>query len=303
MITGKGIFFFIFSFIIFVFSSCSQNVHLSSLEEIEREYLEVFFRHLFQTTSAGYVLYGEKPLFLCTFHPIENTIPGTQEHKNAVILTQGINAWEKLNIVGKNYVLLFRPDKEMTSESSREIVILNKTAFKNVIKKNLTLFQFKLGPGVDENVVLDTFLSSSFIDLFKGNEALQGIVLGYGTENSLTYERGNSLRKEVLNDAKITPPFFIHEEPETMEEIAQQIEKYASIHGGTWKNILDELADFSFYTENEEEVTPKIPFSFHTESEESRQLIKEYIEAEKKVISLLHDEKFLDKVIERFQND
>ncbi len=220
-----------------------------------------------------------------------------------MILTQGLRAWKKLGISGKNYILISRPQNDVISESKLEFVIINKKAFKNVVKKNLSLFQFKLGSQLDENFVFETFLSSRFIDLFKGNEALQGIVLGYGTENSLTYEKGNSLRKEVSYDAKIIPPFQNLEEPETMEELAQQIEKYVSIHGGTWKNILDELADFSFYTENEEEITPKIPFSFHSESEESKQLIKEYIEAEKKIIALLHDEKFLDKVIERFQND
>lgn len=294
----KLVFIFFYSCL---FTSCSQNPHPNELKKIETQYLEKFFRHLFETTSAGYVLYGEKPLFLCTFNSIETTIPGTTEHRNAVILTQGLNAWRKQKIEGKNYLLFSSPGREVGSAC--EIILINTKAFNQVVRENLSLFRFKLGPQLNEKNLLENILSpSGFSTLLKGHEALQGILFGYGTENALTYERGNSLRKAALSISKLNPPFQFNQEPTTAEELKQHIVNYVNKHGGSGQPILDELANFSFYTpENDDEVIPKIPFSFHANSDESKKLLNDYKEAEKRVVSLQAEKKFLDKVLDRFR--
>ena len=87
-------------------AGCGQHSHEKKLTDLENQYLETFFRHLFETTTGGYVLYGDKPLLLCPFRSIEKTIPGTLEHKDAVIFTQGLKALKKLNIQSKNYLLV-----------------------------------------------------------------------------------------------------------------------------------------------------------------------------------------------------
>lgn len=290
---------FLFLFLSLI-TSCNQASHSKKLTQIENQYLEHFFKYLFDTTTAGYVLYGEKPLFLCAFKSVKNTVPGSAEHRDSVILTQGLKAWEKLNIKSKNYLLVFL---ETESEPLQEILLINKQAFLEIIRKNLSLFQFKLGSQINEHILLEKILSPhGFSTLLKGHEALQGILFGYGVENSLTYERGNALRKKTLGSSKLNPPFQFNQEPTTPEELEQQVIDYVNDQKGTGQNILDELSDFSFYTpESTDEIIPKIPFSFHTKSDESKKLLQDYKKAEQVILSLQSEDKFLDNVLERLK--
>lgn len=246
------------------------------------------------------MLYGEKPLLLCTFKSIENTIPGTAEHRDAVLFTQGLNAWKQLNIQSKNYLLIFFTSNK--TKPFQELILINKKAFEDTVRKNLSLFQCKLGPQVNEQNLLNSILSTGFSSLLKSHEALQGILFGYGAENSLTYERGNALRKKALDYSKIHPPFQSTNEPVTPDELKERIMNYVASQGGTGQNLLDELSDFSFYIpENEDEIIPKIPFSFHSKSEETKKLLAAYKESEKTVIHLQAQKNFVEKVLERLK--
>jgi hypothetical protein len=278
---------------------CTQHPRVNELTDLEQLYLESFFKHLFETTTAGYVLYGEKPLLLCSFKPIENTIPGTVEHKDAVIYTQGLKAWKKLNIQSKNYILISLPPNEV--ELFEVIFLINKKAFNKAVKNNISLFQLKLGPDVNDEGLLNSLLApNGFSNLLKGHEALQGILFGYGLENSLTYERGNALRKMTINSSKVNPPFQYNSEPTTPEELMKQVISYVNSQEGHGQNLLNELADFSFYTpEINDEIIPKIPFSYHTKSEASKKLLDAYKESEKTVIKLQAQNNFLEKVLGR----
>ena len=280
---------------------CTQDTYKRKLTDLENQYLEGFFRHLFETTTAGYVLYGEKPLLLCSFKPIEKTIPGSIEHKDAVIFTQGLKAWKKLNIQSKNYLLVLLTSNEI--ERSEMFFLINKKAFEDTVKKNLPLFQLKLGPQINEQSLLNNLLSpNGFSTLLKGHEALQGILFGYGLENSMTYERGNALRKMVRSTSKVNPPFRDNQDPTTPDELKEQVMTYVDSQEGYGQSILDELADFSFYIpEDGDKVIPKIPFSYHTKSEESKKLLEAYKETEKTVIKLQAQSDFLVKILERLK--
>jgi hypothetical protein len=282
-------------------TGCGQHPPATKLTDLDNQYLETFFRHLFETTTGGYVLYGDKPLLWCPFKPIEKTIPGTAEHKDAVIFTQGLKAWKKLNIQSKNYLLISVTSTE--TQPFEMIFLINKKAFNNVVRNNLSLFRFKLGPQINEQNLLDNLLSpNGFSTVLKGHEALQGILFGYGVQNSLTFERGSALRKITFKASKVIPPFQYHLEPTTPEELKEQIYNYVDSQEGLGQNILDELADFSFYMpENENEITPKIPFSYHTESEESKKLLEAYKESEKTLINLQAQKNFLDQILTRLK--
>lgn len=280
---------------------CAQHPRVNELTELENQYLECFFRYLFETTTAGYVLYGEKPFLLCSFMAIEKTIPGSIEHKDALIFTQGLQAWKKLNIQSNNYLLVSFSNNE--SVFSNVIIFVNKKAFKDVVKKNLPLFQFKLGPEVNEQNLLSNLLSpDGFTTMLKGHEALQGILFGYGVGNSLTYERGNALRKKALNARTVNPPFQHIHESTTPDQLKQEIVSYVDSGESYGQNVLNELADFSFYISDEkEEIIPKIPFSYHTKSEESKKLLDAYAESEKTVLYLRAQNNFLEKTLERLR--
>lgn len=288
-------------FFFFIFLGCTERPSTNRLSNLENKYLEVFFRHLFETTTAGYVLYGEKPLFQCSFKAIENTIPGTVEHKNAIIFTQGLNAWKKLNIQSKNFLLISIINNK--DEHSQSFFIINKKALKKVIQKNLSLFQLKLGHQINEDRLLNGLLfPNGFSTILKGQEALQGILFGYGTENALTYERGNTLRKKIFSTPHVNPPFQYNLEPSTPDELKDKMTLYVNNQESNEQGILDELVDFSFYTpEIKDNVIPKIPFNYHTKSEESKKLLEIYKETEKTMITLQTHPDFLNKVIKRLQ--
>ncbi|MEK7340475.1 MAG: hypothetical protein AABZ92_07190 [Verrucomicrobiota bacterium] len=279
---------------------CAWYPKAKELTELENQYLESFFKYLFENTTAGYVLYGERPIFYCAFKSVENTIPGTAEHRDAVLFTQGLNTWKQLNIQVKNYLLVFFTSNE--AKSFQEFILINKKAFEDIVRKNLSLFQCKLGSQVNEQNLLDSILSTGFSSLFKCHEALQGILFGYGVENSLTYERGNALRKKALGSSKINPPFQSANEPITPDELKERIIHYVASQGNTEQNLLEELSDFSFYTpESEDEITPKIPFSFHLKSEESKNLLAAYKESERTVINLQSQKNFVEKILKRLK--
>lgn len=281
--------------------SCTRNSSLHELKEIEINYLEVFFQYLFETTNVGYVLYGEKPISFCQIKSIEDTIPGTMEHKDSVILTQGLNAWKKLGITGKNYLFFSQASNE--DPVFQEIVFVNKKAFQKAVRENLSLFRLKLGPQMNEQNLLENILTfNGFFHWLKGHESLQGILLGYGVENSLTYERGEALYKAVFKASGPNPPFQIIHEPETVGEVKQKMIDYAKTYRNNGESLVEELADFSFYTPEEgEKVIPKIGFTLHTESKESKNLIEEYKEVEKKVAAIQKEKKILEKVLKKFR--
>lgn len=280
---------FIFLFLSLVMG-CIQHPPVKELTELENQYLESFFKHLLETTPAGYVLYGEKPLASCHFKSVENTIPGTEEHRNAVLFSQGIHVLKKLNIQSKNYPFVFFINEP---DSFQELILINKKAFKEIIRNNLSLFQYKLGPQVNEQNILDSVLSKG---LFRGHQALLGILFGFGIENSLTYERLNVLCNKALESSKINPPFQYTNEPKTIEEREKLFISYVNSQGDLGQNLLDEQADFTCG-----EITPKICFAFHTNSEESKKLLAAYKELEHKMVHLQTQKNFVDQILERLK--
>lgn len=279
---------------------CIQHPPVKELTKLENQYLESFFKHLLETTPAGYALYGEKPLVSCPFKSVENTIPGTEEHRNAVLFSQGIHVLKKLNIQSKNYPFVFFTNNE--PDSFQELILINKKAFEEIIRNNLSLFQYKLGPQVNEQNILDSVLSNGLLALFRGHQALLGILFGYGIENSLTYERLNVLCNKALESSKINPPFQYTTEPTTIEEREKLFISYVNSQGGIGQNLLDEEADFTCsIPDSKEEITPKISFAFHANSEESKKLFAAYKELEHKMVHLQTQKNFVDQILERLK--
>lgn len=274
---------------------CIQKSHPLALNEEEKHNLETFFHYLFENTTAGYVLYGEKPLTLCHYPSLENSSIDTPEYQEALMLEKGIETWNKLPGKSNKYLIAVIRTDPQTPYSS--FLVINKTAFSKAVKENLSLFQFKLGTQCNEETLLNRLLAPcGFSQLLKGHESLQGILFGYGVQNSLTYERGNALRKKA-EDFHLAQGGL---EATTPEELREQILNYIQAHNGDGQEILDELTDFSFFSPSPENaIAPKIPFSFHTSSEESATLINQYTLAEKELATLQSQNDFLDHVLKK----
>jgi hypothetical protein len=258
----------------------------SALAFSKEKVLESFFRELFENTTAGYTLYGEKPVDLECIPDRERTIPGTRERRNSVIGGLALKYWENTNPVktGK-YNLIATP-----YEGGHEILLINRKAFLGAVKQSEPLFEYKMGSSFTPQGLLDMLVSEGFSSLFQENIALQGIVLGYGAENAISYECGSGIKKQL--EPKITPPFRLSDGSKTPEEIVQRLK----IEKNWAKN---EARDLSFYKASEKNDRLKIPFSFLKNSKKSKDLINSYRKYQNSVEAVLKKQSFLAEVLER----
>lgn len=249
--------------------------------------LETFFKDLFEKTTAGYVLYGEKPVDLETFPERERTIPGTVERRNAVIGGLGLRCWNRISPPpnGK-YLLLSSHDND-----GWEVLLINRPAFIDAVRKNMLLFEYKMGIGSTPEGVLDNLISEGFEAVFKENIALQGIVLGYGAENAICYESGISFKKRL--EPKVTPPFQIPTGPKNPEDMVEKLRAEKN-----WAK--SEVQNLTFYKPSEKNDRLKIPFSFLKNSKKSKELINSYKKYQNALDLVLSKTTFLREVLNRF---
>lgn len=170
------------------------SLQISSLRTQEySSQLTDLFKCLFIDSESGYVFFGSKPIcyFGCSNSPHEDLI-GTSNHELGAKLRLGIQWWKlaQPSYSNDNFVLKIRQHNDLY-----EILSLNKKEILQTVQDNLTLFRYILGPKVTpEN--LFTALSTSnepFYKILNHNNTLVGILLGFGTENSLLGARAEAL--------------------------------------------------------------------------------------------------------------
>jgi FKBP-type peptidyl-prolyl cis-trans isomerase len=252
------------------------------------EFFDVFFRELFESTTAGYVLYGTKPLSLETYLNPAQEIPGTKEH----YLSIKMQLAEKIlpEIVAKK-----TPNEYIFRFLNNEFLIVNRDRFIKSVQENLLLFQYKFGIGITPEKMLEKLLSeeNDFQSLFQESIALQGILLGYGTQNAITYEKGVHLRKTLLSHANCLLPYTLPTYPTSTQELLDKMSQNA-----TWKQIKNEIQDLS-HKQNSPDNHLKIPFSFHKNSDETRRLFDEYTKSQKIIERILKSKNFSKQIIEK----
>jgi FKBP-type peptidyl-prolyl cis-trans isomerases 1 len=247
--------------------------------------LESFYRDLFENTTAGYVIFGDKPISIEGFSLPEKEIPGTVEHRFSVVSLLALKHWENC-IRNKQREIFFISN---CNEESRycELLFINRSQFLRVVKETLLLFQYKFGPKITPEGLLEN-LKNGFSSVFKEHIALQGVVLGYGVENAISYENVSLVKKHITVHSPVPPyqlPIYSKTEEGTISKIKQSKKD--------WENIKNDISDFSFYKPTNENDHVKIPFTYHKNSSESNSLINNYRKYQKKIDSLLKNKDFL----------
>ncbi len=246
----------------------------------DEEVLHSFFQDLLETTPAGYTLYGTKPLCLDGFVPLENTIVGNRDHQHTISTLLAIDVIEQLTQKDKN-----PPYRFLAYPENGQIAILNQEALNQAIEKNIILFKHKFGVDFTTGKYLE---NPYFFDALKNSPALQGIVLGYGVENSISYEKGKKLLQTLSAKESIIFPYQQSKAPTTEKET---LEKYAILP--------QEVKQLTFYQHTDGDDRLKIPFSFHKNSAETLQLFQDYQKAQIKIDRLLSKKSFLRKVLKK----
>jgi len=267
-----------------------------------REILDSFFKSLFENTTAGYVICGVKPIYLGNFCRPEWLMPGSAEHLEAIHAFLALKILKKLPQDSKlaNYILVNQGLDSIPSQNN-EFMIINQKAFLRVVKENLVLFKYKFGHDITPENLLKKLISSNhgFSKLFGKEIALQGIVLGYGTNNSISYERASTFTELVASNTPSSPPNKLLPPPANEEEMITRIESLRT--DGNWMKVKEETKDFSFYQSQNPNDKLKIPFSIHQNSIETIILLKEYRKAQNRLNSVLTNKNILNYVLKHLK--
>ena len=274
----------------------------------DEDVLESFFRHLLTSSSAGFVLFGEKPVCLYNFENEESSLPGSDSHRHSTEIKEGLRVWGKYHDDKnqKNNIFHKTKNPKKISTFDNEFLIINRKAFLDVVNKNLLLFQYKLGIKVSPEKLLNKLLTpdDDIFTVFKGNQALLGIILGYGTVNSISYERGTNLI-DALHKQEIFPPYQSKLPPTDEEELKESLAELYFPPGFGYHSAREEIEELSSSITNykkSEDTNASILFSFsyHKDTDETNQLLAMYDDAYLKIDKALKSDHLVEKMLEKF---
>lgn len=218
-------FYFVFSFLLcihFVEASDKINVikELQGIPEKDKEGLSDFFEELIiQQGSFGYTVFGDKPISSAPY-----SIPGTltARHLFFPTLINGLELWDTYSILFPSKNFVFKRD-----HSIQQLYLINRKATLKAIEDNLDLFQQILGPEISPKTLLAEIEQNDSIirDVLQGHEGLFGILLGFGRENSLTFQRREEVADAIYK--KLIHPIQLSEEQ------VSAIQKYSNWFSGS----------------------------------------------------------------------
>ncbi len=174
--------------------------------------LEQFFQMNFLEEEYGYVLEGLKPISIRNYYPIEEIPPfqdlsfAKKELLGTIFVNKAVEAWEKSFSNQKKFVFKAAPIKSV-SGTGWEVRFINVPKLRETIRQNINLFQQLLGPKatIDQLVSRLAFSHESFDSILKNHPSLIGIVLGFGSHNSVIGGRLETIAQRIIS--KDVPPF------------------------------------------------------------------------------------------------
>ncbi len=195
---------FIFFLIILLFKFPIFPIEINNEDRLV---LEKFFKTLFENSECGYVLFNKKPLCTNGFWIEDPIFPGLEFHERNVYLKEGAYLWKKLNLPLKTqYSLIVSNSFNEYDENIKDIHFIHRDLLFKTINDEITLFKYILGPDVTADQILSKLLSpeTNLGQLLNQDNALMGIILGFGTQNSLIGSRMEQLLKQ-FSSAEIPP--------------------------------------------------------------------------------------------------
>jgi hypothetical protein len=185
--------------------------------------LNQFFRTMFAHSEYGYVLDGSKPVSQMNVSPIGDLIaPQSLNFQIDVLAREAIKVWKKLLPEQNDFVLkISEINDERFLTPIYELVFINVHKLKETVQNNIDLFRYVLGPTINAEQLTDYIIKSreSLDAILHDNKVLTGIVLGYGSYNSLMHGRAEEIQNaQVVSDI---PPFSPHGNLMNQKGVAQ----------------------------------------------------------------------------------
>lgn len=290
----------------------------------EYEILAHFFKMGLLEEEYGYVLEGSKPISIANFYsldnfPIARDLEYTEKQfMKTLLVREAIPIWNKLCSVQKKFVLKVTPLNDPGKpELGWEISFINVPKLKETIEKNIDLFRYILGPLIQSNQILErlAYSKEAFSDVLCNDCVLTGIVLGFGSHNSVVGGRSETIN--ALSRSRDIAPFAA--KSHAMRDLKEYYGWYFfDIAGGETfsdsfkKNDLPLKLSYGFADTKDEllaiEATneplppcltekPRFVFGAYTGSRSNKSLFTELKQSQKKIQKLLKKPDFLEQIL------
>ncbi len=198
---------------VFANSGYEQDIQiiLKEMPEGDKECLEHFFRNMVSYQYFGYVLLGHKPMIMLQLYT--NNIrfdPDEKEIFKYTRLWRGYTIWQKYfsSLKMENY--LCRSYRHKEEPNYQTFIFLKKDKILAVIQDNIELFKKKLGLSITAESILKQLETKDHIleEVLKGNHDLLGILLGFGSHNSRTYQKSRNLLNQLASKYRLVDPII-----------------------------------------------------------------------------------------------
>lgn|GEM_PF-1218496 len=180
---------------LFIGSVCPSEASSASTVNIEEgQILYHFLRMGIEEEEYGYVLEGIKPISIRSFYGLDQFPLYKEGERNenewmkTLLARSAIPIWNKWCGHQKNFILKATPlAPSEGTVSGLKVEFINFPLLKEVIQKNIDLFRYILGPTLQSDHLAQkiAYSDKQLIDVLEGNLVLMGIVLGFGSYNSL----------------------------------------------------------------------------------------------------------------------
>lgn len=164
---------------------------LKEIPKEDYERLNQLFSCLIKEDHFCYTLFGDKPVSLSSHFnitPWENIVERVNDRDE--IFWKNWNVWEKYRTLFPMKKHLLIKEKNI-KKNIIHIILINKSEFINIVKQNQKFFEMILGHKISPKELLKKIETGkiAFIDSINDNQALWGILLGYGKHNAILYNR------------------------------------------------------------------------------------------------------------------
>ena len=300
--------------------------------------LDQFFKMTFSSEEYGYVLEGSKPISFRNFVSLDS-FPITKgfeydekEFKNTLLVREAIPIWNKVCSDQKRFALksVALNNQEPSFLSTLEVSFINVLKLSEVIESNIDLFRYVLGPALTVQQIVNTIVCSDqpLINILQHDLTLLGIVLGFGSHNSLVGGRLETI--SALSISKDHPPFipqsYLMQDKGDHSLSVLTPERYGAYYleyaGGDDVNFrvdLPRLKPHSGFANLEEEVrnldkleeslpstfweTPKFVFGAFGGGPSNQMFFKHLHKTQKKIRSLFARSDFLEYVLGKISGE
>jgi hypothetical protein len=276
----------------------------------EKKFLHHLCAELLYNSTMGYTLFGDKPISL-TSNLYAPTMDRNYFFLNLIL--PFIKEYKK-SLSSPNFCVIVEEEPE------REFIYLvNKKAFRDMVQKNIDVFQNILGKDITAESLLDSVIQKHSLKLpLRENEALFGILFGFGRQNALNYER----RSEIEHRLGIPPwkDTYSLDEKNEKELVCLYLNRTQDFNKMTilpekicpspvFTTVYDELLDLnkklSSIPSNEPSQVPgkfiELPrFVGDSQSDETKEILDRWRDQRDVLMHLVSDQKLVEKVVEKF---